>query len=671
MNNNSTIHSDFWMDDFDFEDFEKADETVRLIRLNMTRRAVSNFVNILTGKSVPVIFNSSGANMTDGNVVYLSDEVDDVEGFDSMVGLALHEGSHVALTDFRVVQDIWQNIPRDLYSVASSKNFSKSDVAEFVKTIHNIVEDRYIDNFVYNTAPGYRGYYQALYNKYFYSKHIDDMLKSQMYRSKTIQSYECRLINLTNKNTDLDALPGFRDIAKLIDLPNIGRLEKTVDRLNLSIDICKIIYSNVDIEDQQQEECTNDLSGSSVILVVSNDDPGPNSSDDLGGVDSILISDTQNKSQEKTDKENEESGVSKTKRNQIDKALKKQKVFILGQIKKKKVTAHESKILNELEKAGVTIVNVGKQIDERTPITKGVDCVVVKNLTKELLMSDQFPCKWVDEHGQPKTSHLNAVNRGIQLGNLLGKRLSVRSEVNVTKFMRKSLGKIDRRVLSELGFDNENVFYRNEVDQYKDAYLHLTLDASSSMEGVKWTNTITAATAICKAASMITNLKVSVSLRTTSNRGGMPYIAMVYDSTKDSFAKVRNLFPYLASNGSTPEGLCFEAIMNVLREKGEHEDCYFVNFSDGEPAFSYNSGNGYMCYYGSENGSIHTRKQVSEIRKKGYRVLSYFIDYRKTLVENKAFKVMYGQDARFIDVTNVISVAKTLNDMFLSSNSKI
>ncbi len=128
-------------------------------------------------------------------------------------------------------------------------------------------------------------------------------------------------------------------------------------------------------------------------------------------------------------------------------------------------------------------------------------------------MSDQFPCSRFDLAGNPDSENLAAVNRGIQLGNLLGKRLSVRSEVNVTKYMRKSMGKIDRRVLSELGIDNENVFYRNEVDQYKHAYLHLSIDASSSMVGDKWRKTITAATAICKAASMINNLKVSVSIQ--------------------------------------------------------------------------------------------------------------------------------------------------------------
>jgi len=619
MKNNSTIHSDFWMDDFDFEEFESQDDTARLIRMNMTRRAISNFVNILTGKSIPVIYNDAGANMTDGKTVYLSADIDNPEDFDTMVGLALHEGSHVALTDFRVVTDIWQNVPRELYDIAGPKGFSKMEVVEFLKNVHNVVEDRFIDNYVYQTAPGYRGYYLALYEKYFYSKHVDSMLKSDLYRSKTVQSYDARLINLANRNTDLDALPGFRDIANIIDLKNIGRLTTTKDRFDVAVEVCKIIYANVDTQDQQNEDNTaSNQSGSSVIVIVDDgtdsgsDMSGSSASNVFGGVESTCSNSSAAQSNEETTKKkNEESGVSQSKRN------------------------------------------------------------LIKNLTKELLMSDQFPCSRFDLAGNPDSENLAAVNRGIQLGNLLGKRLSVRSEVNVTKYMRKSMGKIDRRVLSELGIDNENVFYRNEVDQYKHAYLHLSIDASSSMVGDKWRKTITAATAICKAASMINNLKVSVSIRATSRGNSLPYIAMVYDSTKDSFAKVRNMFPYLVANGSTPEGLCFEAIMDMLRDKEENEDCYFVNFSDGEPCYSY-SKNGAYIHYSYQNGANHTRKQVNEIRKKGYTVLSYYIGTRNENAQSQPhFKTMYGQDARYIDVTNIVSVAKTLNDMFLSSTSKI
>ncbi len=383
MKNNSTIHSDFWMDDFDFEEFESQDDTARLIRMNMTRRAISNFVNILTGKSIPVIYNDADANMTDGKTVYLSADIENPEDFDTMVGLALHEGSHVALTDFRVVTDIWQNVPRELYDIAGPKGFSKMEVVEFLKNVHNVVEDRFIDNYVYQTAPGYRGYYLALYEKYFYSKHVDSMLKSELYRSKTVQSYDARLINIVNRNTDLDALPGFRDIANVIDLKNIGRLTTTKDRFNVAVEVCKIIYANVDTYEQQNDEnAASNQSGSSIVVIVDggtdngpagdSDGSGSGASDVFGGVESTCSNSSAAQSNEETTKKkNEESGISKSKRNLIEKALNKQKAFILGQIKKRKVTAREAKILGDLEKAGVTIVNVGTKMDDSSPITSG------------------------------------------------------------------------------------------------------------------------------------------------------------------------------------------------------------------------------------------------------------------------------------------------------------
>ena len=62
--------------------------------------------------------------------------------------------------------------------------------------------------------------------------------------------------------------------------------------------------------------------------------------------------------------------------------------------------------------------------------------------------------------------------------------------------------------------------------------------------------------------------------------------------------------------------------------------------------------------------SIHTKKMVDLIRQKGIKVLSYFIksSYGSSLGD---FTTMYGKDAKDIDVTNVMSVAKTMNDRFL------
>jgi len=685
MKNKSTIHSDFWLDEFDdFDDSVKMDDTTRLIRLNMNRRAVSNFVSILTNKSIPVVFNDSNTNSTDGHIIHLSADIEKAEDFDSTVGLALHEGSHILLSDFRLIADIWQNVPRSLYNIAETKGFSKTEVASYIKNILNIIEDRYIDNFVYNSAPGYRGYYLALYEKYFNSPHIKTLLTTDLYRSATVQSYEARLINLMNPYTDLDALPALRKIAECIDIANINRLKTPKDRYEVAVQVCEIIYQNININDQQKENASTQLemngsgngSGdeSHVITVVNSE-----SDDGFGGIETNVSSVGVEKSEEKTKKDNDNTGISKSKLKAIEKALSKQRDFLSGTIKKKKVNNREKRILEDLEKAGVTIVNVGSNLDDTTVVTKGIDCVVVKNFTKEFALSDTCPCVWVDRDGNPHPNNVDAVNRGIQLGNLLGKRLSIRSEINTTKYMRKSAGKIDRRVLSDLGIENENVFYRIDTDQYKKGFIHISIDASGSMQHAKkWTNTITSVTAICKAASMISNIRVSVSMRTTGHNG-LPYIAMVYDSAKDSFNKVRTIFPYLYCNGSTPEGLCFEAIMDLLKDCGEFEDCYFLNFSDGEPAYHYSNRDKYITY-GAHNGGIHTRKQVNKIRGKGYKVLSYFISeiaINKIKVDNisfgpyNCFKTMYGADARFIDVTNIISVAKTMNEMFLNSSSKI
>ena len=166
-----TTYSDYSFDD-DYQDDIDDNSSVNfnLIKLAVARRAVSNFVNILTGKSVPVYFTDDGdANCTDGKTVYLSADILDKSDFDPAVGLALHEGSHVVLSDFDLVKSIWTKVPREVYDLSVPLQVSKDDTATLIKNCLNYVEDRYIDSYVYNNAPGYRGYYQSLYEKYFNS----------------------------------------------------------------------------------------------------------------------------------------------------------------------------------------------------------------------------------------------------------------------------------------------------------------------------------------------------------------------------------------------------------------------------------------------------------------------------------------------------------------------
>jgi hypothetical protein len=664
-------YSDYWLDDDDiYQDDIDVGSSVNfnLIKLAVARRAVSNFVNILTGKSIPVYFSSEGKdNCTDGKTVYLSADILDKSDFDPAVGLALHEGSHVVLSDFDLIKTIWTKVDRSLYDLAQPLQVSKDEVAVLVKTCLNYVEDRYIDWYVYNNAPGYRGYYLALYEKFFDSPKIKVMLKSNLYRVPCIESYETRMINFTNENTDLDALPGLREIAKVINLSNIQRLSTPKDRLNVAMEVAKIILSNITEHKKKDSGKSGDgLNGE-----------GESVDDALGG---------ENPDPVPNDVKNDSSfdpEVSDSKNKQIKKAIQKQKDFLNGNIKKKRVNKKEKKILDAIEQSGMTLVKSGSDY-LKSDGYYSIDTILVTKLTKELIDTDVFPLKYVvynhytgryDSTAVINQDNQKAVNAGLVMGAALGRKLQIRSEVNNTKYMRKPVGKIDRRILSELSFDNENVFHTIDVSKYKHSYIHISVDASASMRGDKWTKTITSVVAICKAASMIDNLRVTVSFRTTfnssnSNCSSNPYVIIGYDSAVDKISKIKSLFPYLSPNGSTPEGLSYEAIMKHLPETSADSDYYFLNFSDGEPAMNYTTQNGDRISYSQESAALHTKKQVTKIKNNGYSVLSYFIkcnDYvNPSSVE--LFKKMYGTNASFINPNNLLQVAKTMNRMFLEKS---
>ncbi len=111
--------SSFWYDDYDtsfdyleeYGTFQKKDldaykKTHNLYKLASVRRAISNFVQIVTNKSIPVSFATKSDSKTDGKHVILSADVED--NFDVSVGLALHEGSHIVLSDFNMLQAMSQ-----------------------------------------------------------------------------------------------------------------------------------------------------------------------------------------------------------------------------------------------------------------------------------------------------------------------------------------------------------------------------------------------------------------------------------------------------------------------------------------------------------------------------------------------------------------------------------
>jgi hypothetical protein len=546
-------------------------------------------------------------------------------------------------------------------------------LGKYAKYVLNVVEDRYIDAWAYDMAPGYRGYYQALYKRYFNLPEIDDALKSDAYRIPTLKNYKFRFTNIVNPNTDLDALPSFRKISEMLNLSDILRdeLDTPEKRLQLAFDITEEIVKNVVEEqnkkDDSKQKSKEDSNNSGTSNEESDDksDKSPDNSTDefddvFGGIDS-------NSTQLNDDinEKNPSNDLSEKQLGKVDDIIKKQEEFVTRENKQSPFDADVIKKLKILEQSATQIVQVGNE--EGIP---QINCIVVENMTKELMQSGDFPYTTNFKSGNENVENRNAIRDGIVFGSMLGRKLQIRAEIKTTKFTRLNSGKIDKRLLASVGFQGENLFYQTSTDKYKNVHLHVSVDASSSM-GPKWKKTMTTLVAIAKAASMINNVSVCISFRSgiSSNSSGgnqMPYIVMAYDSRKDKFNKIVQLFHMLYPAGSTPEGLTFQAILKHI-PMGTHElDSYFVNISDGEPAFD-------VGYYGV-TAANHTKKQVSKIREAGVSVISYFVEstdsiYTKTSNETMLFRTMYGKDAQFIDVRNITQVAHTLNKKFLSKES--
>jgi len=751
---NSETYSDFWLDDelisqFIGDETQESEEgetpsapmfSLDLIQLAAYRKVISNFVSILTNKDVPVKFITTGNNSSDGNVVYLSSSIKKKKDFDWNVGLSLHEAEHIVKSDWDMVKKFYTIVPQHLKDKAKKKNITNEQLCQFCKHVWNVIEDRYIDMLVFTDAPGYRGYYEAMYNKLWNSKSISDGLKSKLFRISNLIGYEFRITNLTNVDTEVDALPGLRKIAETIDITNILRLKTTQDRVDVSFKVVEIVLDNIGKQPVQPTETDKIIkkikdvvgspspSGGTGSDGDEDDDDNNKNDSDSGGdsTDDDDEDDSKNGSSgDKEEKDGEEDGkgsgddkssdsgsdksdntsdptnpgkdddLSDKKVKAIKKAFEQQLNFLLRNYDKAKqtVSKESADLLDIIEKAGITLRMAGHGYSQPgEEIRDGINCIVVNKLTKELMESGHhiFPLTTITVANKtPNKSYEDAVVKGFTMGKMLGKKLQIRSETNITKYIRRMAGKIDRRLLAGIGAGLEDIFFKIKTDKYNKARLHISVDASGSMmDDNKWCPTMSLLVSICVAFSMVENLKISVSFRSThrmSTGVELPYIVLAYDSDVDKISKIRNLFPYLKASGCTPEGLAFESTMDsfIIGKKSDGTDVYFLNISDGEPYFFLN---GIMnksrtnFSYQGQGACLHTKKQIEKLRSAGIKILSYFIEsadsgigynlygvsgipYKETLFQQ--FRLMYGKDAQFINITNVFQIAKTINGLFL------
>jgi hypothetical protein len=369
---------------------------------------------------------------------------------------------------------------------------------------------------------------------------------------------------------------------------------------------------------------------------------------------------------------------------EFERELERQSKALEGEMEKESVTEEMKHTLDAMEGAGAELKESGKglAINAHCPV------IVYNKLTQQLVESPAFP--FVAKYGHLPSvcdESARAVEKGINLGSMLAHRIRVIADEATVTFTRRTQGRLDKRLLSGLGYGVQNVFSHTQIERLDPVLVHLTIDASGSMMGDRWYNAMLLAAALAKCSEKTRNMDVVVSIRAGSHSGSSHAVmAIIFDSRVDQFAKVTRYWPYLRPYGSTPEALCFEPIMEKFIRGNRNIRKFFVNVSDGEPSFSFQvaatakEGKKSLktgqrgrprlvdtiqfesIYYGDELAINHCAQQVQRLKEAGITVMSYFVG--RSGNEN-IFRRMYGKDAAFIDPESLPAVAKTLNAMFL------
>ena len=650
-------------------------------QLAQYQRAIANFVRILTGRAdIIVKYNSGGENYTDGKTITLSPNIKEKE-FDTAVGLALHEASHIIHSDFQLLAN----------TIDSDRRMFGYEVSDRKKMFLNIVEDLYIDASTYRDAPGYRGYYSSLYQKFFGDKKIEEGLWSQDFAVPTWNNYLFHLCNIRNPQRNLQALPGLEKMFGMLNLPNITRLKSMQDRVDLATALYNECEKYIDAVEEMKQQMQNKAQ------------QGGQGDQSEGGQGSGQIDyDQLNKMLEEMGEEMEANGeangagdqtegkftasngveiqeemegtnyldmdkLSDKAKSTLEKMFETQKDFVRGIPRKGKLAKADQQKVDAFASVDIEKKTVG--VNNPLFGKKGVPLYVIRDLSDRFIDSVGRTYgiqSWVTDYKK------NQIEDGINRGKLLAKKLQLRNEEKVLKTSRLDSGKIDKRLLHEIGFDNYDIFSKININAYKPSFIHISLDQSGSMGYSLWDSAIQFAAMFATASKYINNVHLVVTMRSTFNSGGstrgtryqhLPYLITIFDSKKHNVNHIRKYFPKFTANQLTPEGLAFDGIMKETLQMAQNTDAYFINICDGSPYFEYSSGDDQFNYTGPE-ARKHSNQQMKRMEAGGVKFITYFIGSR---YDFDTVKECYGDRAVHLESAKEIGViAKTMNKKLLA-----
>lgn len=701
--NTKKNYSSFWMgDDVRSSAVGYSGDKAKLIKLTNYRRAITNFVKLVCKKDIPVLWHA-GSSCTNSSVIYLTTDIKE-KNFDVVVGLALHEAAHIVLTDFElckyaiqmteedfVIHQRDRKVPveigyfnqicqfqRRIAKIKLMAKISKDDIFGLI----NWIEDRRIDHYIFSNSPGYKAYYHKMYDHYWNDKIIHRGLISSDYCDpQELQHWMFRIINSINGSADPNAIIDLDKVMAIIDLPNIDRLKSTADTVSCALDVLDVImphlmtvpsYTELQNQADKRAACKKNLPDGQIAQKTDSGAGMPCTQEEKEAIDKLV--------NQKQKEFLSAKGVQDKKRctRTLEKDLETtnlEKVDLYvsqytGSRSKINVLTYDctsTAAVSALMQDTIVYTASNKKLDQLN--TEGAANVLLKETMKILYRKIESLHDVMGLRGlcrQEIQDHVIAnIDRAINVGQLLGRKLKTRAEVRSRIDNRQLRGRIDARRLAHAGYGIDTIFSQAKIDAHKKVNVHISLDMSGSMRGEKWEACIATTMAIAVAALRARNIDVQVSARGTC--GGNATLYNIYDSRINAISHLKNIFALIEPNRLTPEGLCYEAMLaaHALMPGSAILDSYLINISDGMPGMS--------GYDGSE-AQRHTAAQIKKIKALNIGVISYYVTEGcinpestifKIIPASTSFKNMYGNTAETIDAHSAISIATSLNKRFM------
>lgn len=604
-----------------FDSKEYTETRKKVLTLVKRKNRIKNYVSAISHNPIPVSFKSENDeprekeySMTHGNSIVIDADIECAND-DHIIGHALHQAACVVNTDFEFLRDFREYpkyyVPDKVWERSVNRYDMDEELVHFlVLLIGNIIENKRLDHWLYNIAPGYRPYVDAMYRELYHSDEVIEALKTHKYAGREeIAVYMFYTMHVGNDLVDTSDLYALKEIYDLIDIDNITRLKSRQQVHHIACKVFNIIIRVCDdVEELDFEEFKDVLKNS------------------LNG----LMDDT----------------VS----------------FLMGEVDQetlKHSTSNEIEVFENPEIQNIQFNPTGLDAEVR--------CIFVKELNWGMFKDQTYGN--LNEKILPES--LEGVERGELLGHQLQEKLQIRNDEHSEKRTRKKSGLIDEANLAEIGY-NDEIFMQIDVDKYEQLNIHISIDASGSMGGAKWVNAITSVVALAKAADGVQNVDIQISFRTTSymSESGIDAAVIVgYDSKVNSFSHIRQFFPHIGPSGSTPEGLCYEATSDFILMNSS-EDNLFINYSDGLPqtfvdGVSY-SGDIAVTHTRKQINKMRNRG----IQILSYYIGNSTTFGKNDGNSNSAFFSMYGENSQFVNPVDMSSIARTLNTKFLEKSDE-